>query len=172
LYVSKRAAVSAVGYVFATLVGCFVLYMLVVQQRIPAAGAANTTPSGTLAKTVTGKLGLASRGSTVILAMRIGCVYCEKSVPFYRKLVDRYRDSETVHVTAVFPDDAGAVAAYLRIQQLAVHTVTSQPLDSIDVRATPTLLILNPQGRILKAWVGALLPEGEADVNQALAAYR
>lgn len=156
---------SAAVYLVAALVGCFVLYVLVAPQiQLPAA-----TPSATLDQALSSEIGVIPGGHTVVLALRTGCVYCTRSIPFYRVLVDTYRDSETVHITAVFPDDAGVVTAYLRIQQLEVRAVPNQRLAAIKVVATPTVLILDPQGRIIKAWVGLLPPEGEAQVTTVLA---
>lgn len=165
LYVSTRRSVSAAGYLFAILVGCLALYMLVIQQRtLP-----DPRPSGTLDQSVLSKIGLIPRGHTVVLALRTSCEYCTRSVPFYRDLLDTYRESEVVHITAVFPDDAGVATAYLRVQQLEVPAVTDQPLAALKVVGTPTVLILDSQGRILRAWVGLLPREGEAEVKTMLA---
>lgn len=127
------------------------------------------TPSGTLDQSVLSKIGVLPRGHTVVLALRTSCEYCTRSIPFYRDIVDTYRLSDTVHIAAVFPEDAAVASAYLRIQQLHVRVVPEQPLADIKVAGTPTVLILDPQGRILKAWVGLLLPESEVEVKTQLA---
>ena len=42
---------------------------------------------------------------TLVLGLRLGCPYCEASMPFYRRLTQLERSGRLrAHITAVFPD--------------------------------------------------------------------
>lgn len=158
--VRHRDSLSAAGYLFVVLVGLICLAALAVRQV--------WLPAQTLDQAVSSKI-VRPPGHTVVLALRTSCPYCAESMPFYKSLADTYRNSDTVSITAVFPDAAGAAAAYLRIHQLDLRAVPEQPLTTLGVDATPTLLIVDHTGRILKGWVGVLTKEQEAEVMALIA---
>lgn len=68
----------------------------------------------------------------------------------------------------MMPDDKSAGAGFLQSGDVAVEGVFSQPLDSIKVSGTPTLLLLDSKGRVAKAWVGQLTPQGEKELIAAV----
>jgi hypothetical protein len=59
------------------------------------------------------------------------------------------------------PDDQDSATKELQSGGVAVDGVFNQPLNSIQVSGTPTLLLLDAKGRVAKAWVGQLTPQGE-----------
>jgi hypothetical protein len=66
------------------------------------------------------------------------------------------------------PDDKESGAKALQSGGVAVDGVFSQPLDSLKVTGTPTLLLLDSNGRVARAWVGQLTPQGEKEVIAAV----
>jgi len=65
------------------------------------------------------------------------------------------------------PDDRDSGAKALQSAGVAVECVFSQPLDSLQVSGTPTLLLLDAQGRVERAWVGQLTFQREKEVIAA-----
>jgi hypothetical protein len=51
---------------------------------------------------------------------------------------------------------------------VTIDGVFSQPLDSLKVTGTPTLLLLDSNGRVARAWVGQLTPQGEEELIAAV----
>jgi hypothetical protein len=105
--------------------------------------------------------------------MHVGCPYCEDSIEFYERLsaLERSR-AITAHVVAVFPESAVDIRRALAGRLSAVQTLQRVDLRRLRVVATPTVMLVNSQGRVLNVWVGQLSPSGEAAVIKAAAAHQ
>jgi hypothetical protein len=111
----------------------------------------------------------ASHSRTLMLAIREGCMYCKNSVPFYRRLSDlRQKSQLRANFLAVMPDSREAGAHFLAANNIGVDAIYSLPLSDVKVSGTPTLLLLDNQGRIENAWVGQLHTAQEYAVIAAL----
>lgn len=104
---------------------------------------------------------------TLVLALSTGCHFCSESADFYRRLVPSAVHGG-FHVLAVLPQPVPDGRAYLEKLGVPVSEVLQSPLDSVEVSGTPTLLVLDQQGRIQKAWVGKLGPDQEEQVVASL----
>ncbi len=112
--------------------------------------------------------GWGSYRKTLVIAIRIGCPYCDSSLGFYRQLGEQERSSMIrAHVLLVMPNDASTGGGYLRRNGVEVQEIFGQELDDLRVSGTPTLLLLDSSGRIEREWVGKLSPRGEKDVISA-----
>jgi hypothetical protein len=104
---------------------------------------------------------------TLVIALKIGCTYCEQSMPFYRKLSEMEANTQLV---VVFPDKKEAVENYLAMHKLRIRAISGLPLKSLKVGGTPTLILLDGNGRVLRSWAGLLSARGEEDVLKHLTA--
>jgi hypothetical protein len=94
---------------------------------------------------------------TLVLAIKSGCRFCENSFPFYRRLIDDAKNhGSRVHLLAVMPDPPESGHILLGKNELHLDALFAQNLETVKVNATPTLLLLNAEGRIEKAWIGQL----------------
>ncbi len=106
---------------------------------------------------------------TLVLALRNGCHYCEASMPFYRSLAKLERSNQLgAHLVAVFPDDPAVVRQVLETQQLMIEALPAFELSQVRVQATPTLMLVDEQGRVSKVWMGELPAAEEAEVIAAI----
>ena len=106
---------------------------------------------------------------TLILAIKRGCHFCEESMPFYRRLEQMEADGQfAVHVVAVLPDNPASARFYLRCQNLNVDVVPNVPLDTLDVSGTPTAILVDQHGTLVRAWDGALSPRQQRELISAL----
>jgi hypothetical protein len=106
---------------------------------------------------------------TLVLALRNGCHFCEASMPFCRKLADLEKSKQIdAHLIAVLPDEATAVRQLEQTQELAVEALPGVDLSQVKVDGTPTLLLVDRQGRVPKVSIGQLAAAGEADVIAVL----
>jgi thioredoxin-related protein len=94
---------------------------------------------------------------TLLVAVRKGCAFCERSYPFYRQLEALEHDSHLkAHILMVMPDDPSSGAALLSAQGIKSQSITNISLSSIKISGTPTLLLVDANGRLLQRWVGEL----------------
>jgi len=109
-----------------------------------------------------------SHSKTLVIAIRRGCPYCDASLPFYRQLGERERSNMLqVHLLVVMPNDASSGSSLLKKDDVEVQGIFGQELDALKVPGTPTVLLLDSNGRIEREWVGQLTPSGEKDVMSA-----
>lgn len=103
--------------------------------------------------------------TTLIVFARASCAACEKAQPFLAQMVARMQGhgaAVMAHPPGMDEDDR-QFARRLGIADNHIHVVGS----ALKVRATPTMLIVNRQGRILNAWEGAR-PEHQAAMLTAV----
>lgn len=104
---------------------------------------------------------------TVVLALSTRCPYCTASAYFYRRLKSS-ADVKGYRLVAVFPQPSDEARSYLESLHLEVLEIRELPLNRLGVTATPTLIVVDSQGRIVSAWVGQLSPAMEAAVVSTL----
>lgn len=109
-----------------------------------------------------------SHEQTLVVAVKKGCIYCERSYPLYRRLGGLEHDDHLKpHILMVMPDDPASGAAMLSTQGISSQSVAGIPLNNIKVSGTPTLLLVGADGRLLQSWVGELdAPKADALVAQ------
>lgn len=100
--------------------------------------------------------GQALTGPTLVLALSVGCHFCQDSVPFYRKLAAFKNSSSGLRMVVVFPESEIEATEYLKKQGIAADEVVSLPLDKIAVHGTPTLFLLDGKSKVQELWVGQL----------------
>jgi hypothetical protein len=105
---------------------------------------------------------------TVVLALSDKCKYCTESAPFYKQLAAQIAQRSGVRVLAVFPQEPNAGKKYLDDLGISVGDVKQATLDSIGVRATPTLLIVDKSGTVKQSWVGLLKGDRETEVLKGI----
>jgi hypothetical protein len=107
---------------------------------------------------------------TLILALNVDCRYCTRSVPFYNSLSEAWQQNAGQFniVAAFINDDAALVKSYAEEKQLSVQAIAGVDLDKLGVQMTPTIILVDSGGKVLDSWRGALQPDGEREVFDAL----
>ncbi len=112
----------------------------------------------------------AAHDQTLVLALRKGCHFCEDSAPLYKRLLTEHKQGgSATAIVAVFPDNADAVKEVVQSEGLAVQALAGVPLEKLKVPGTPTLLLVDRTGTVLKAWMRMLSPRQELEVMRATA---
>jgi thiol-disulfide isomerase/thioredoxin len=101
---------------------------------------------------------------TVVLALSDKCHFCSESAPFYQRLAQDLSNRSDVRLIAIFPQDVDAGKQYLAQLGVSVGQIIQAPLDSLQVRGTPTLVIVDKNGTVMQSWVGKLNSERESEV--------
>jgi hypothetical protein len=108
-----------------------------------------------------------SVGKTVVIVMRPGCPACEESVAFHRRLAARLR-ADGVPVIGVFENSVGHSRAYLSANNIPIEEVQQTAFSKIGIEDLPTLMIVGPDGKLVRQWVGFLRPEDQQAVLTAV----
>ena len=105
---------------------------------------------------------------TLLVVLAQGCRFCSESVPFYQRLAKEVIGRSDVQLVAVLPQSPTEGRKYLDDLDVSIKEVRQAELPSIQVAGTPTLILVDNQGIVTRAWVGKLPAEEEADVLRSL----
>lgn len=107
----------------------------------------------------------------LVIAVAPTCHYCTESMPFYKRLIDqRNQSGSQVKVVAAVPrPEAKAEEA----QKLAEGGVKPDALVTLEfaavrVNGTPTILLVDNQGKVHGVWVGKQPEKGEKEILKTL----
>ena len=105
--------------------------------------------------------------ATVILAMQIGCHWCENSAGYYHVLMAKY-SQRGVHFTVVMPQAVDQQTSFLTSLSLPVSDVRQVSFTKLSIVGTPTVFVLNDNAHVLGAWEGLLNIDGETKIESCL----
>lgn len=111
-----------------------------------------------------------SHPKTLVLALRVGCPYCEASMDFYQDLHRRLpKDS---HMIAIFQETGDLPKQDLPASLRDVEVLTGIDLGTLGIFGTPTIILADTGGVVQKVWRGRLSEELEQQVRVASSAAR
>jgi len=100
---------------------------------------------------------------TAVLFIRSTCHYCTESVPFYQDLM-----RGGARLVAISGEPQESLNAYLDEHGLAIESATVERASWPKLTGTPTLLIVDDSGRVVKSWVGLLPAPDQQAVRELL----
>lgn len=161
-----EAAANIIVIVFAVVVGSVFLK----DRLFTAASESDAVKAGDKLANLDG-WNWGAHDQTLVLALRKGCHFCEDSAPFYQRLkTQQQQGGPDSSIVAVFPDTVDTVKEVVQAEGLRMHALAGVPLEKLKVSATPTLLLVDRSGTVLKAWIGMLSPREELEVMRAMTA--
>lgn len=104
----------------------------------------------------------------VILQLSPDCIYCSKSVPFYRDLkalADRSRE-KLLLATQFLDPEAGK--SFLEVNELPGIAGLGPPLPGLSTGLVPTVILADQSGKVVRAWAGYLDFRHQRDVISAI----
>jgi thioredoxin-related protein len=107
----------------------------------------------------------------LVIAVSPLCHFCNESMPFYKQLVDRRNQSRSgVKVIAAGPSAKAREDELKKFQDGGVQpdNVVEANFSSIKVPGTPTVMLVDHDGRVLGVWVGKLEEDREREVLKRL----
>lgn len=125
-------------------------------------------PESPVGKTITlENINWKENKKTLVLYVSTTCRYCTESSSFYQRLVQE-NSARGVPIVAVMPQPIEEATAYLKANNVNIWQVYNSSLESIGVRATPTLLLVDENGVVVESWRGKLAENKEAEVISKL----
>jgi thioredoxin-related protein len=108
---------------------------------------------------------------TLVLALSTRCRFCDQSIPFYQRLVSLKRETgASFQTVGAFRESSEAAREYLSGKGLNLDAVVGGPQGNLNVEGTPTLLLINGEGKVVQEWVGFLNETGQREVIAKLTA--
>ena len=104
---------------------------------------------------------------TVVLALSVHCKWCSESADLYRRIGEA--SSGRANVVAIFPEMTSEANKYLKALGVTVPSVKQAPFAKLGITATPTIWVVDSQGRIKRNWRGKLSDDREEEVFAAIA---
>jgi thioredoxin-related protein len=136
---------------------------------LPLPSAINSTPA--IPTSIAGKVSfdLNSKKKWVVLVLSTQCHFCQESAPFHERLAQMLQNSPDTGLIAVFPQDRQTVEQYKATYKVNFpNIITDASLNKLQVRGTPTLLLVDQHGKVLKSWRGRLPENDEKEVRTEL----
>ncbi len=112
-----------------------------------------------------------SHPETLVMALRYGCIHCERNMSFYREILKKADDLEQrgVYPICFFPDDS-----FIAKHDLSEHNLEGIPylarvnFKGLHIFGTPTLLLVRSDGSIVQTWIGELSATQQQQVMNAI----
>jgi thiol-disulfide isomerase/thioredoxin len=101
---------------------------------------------------------------TLVMVLQKGCHFCAESAPFYQRLARETSGQTGLRLLAVLPQRTDEAKEYLGSLSVPVQDVMQATPDSLGVGGTPTLILVDDHGAVIKSWVGKLPADQEAEV--------
>lgn len=105
-----------------------------------------------------------SNEQSLLLVLSTRCHFCSESAPFYQRVAKMAQERGKIRLIAAFPQDTTEAKKYLQDLKLPVNRVIQVQLNTIGVRGTPTLILVDKKGMIKNTWIGRLPPAKESEV--------
>ena len=107
----------------------------------------------------------------LVVALSPTCHFCNESMPFYKRLIDeRNQKGSGVKIIAAVPAEEAKAEEAQKFAAAGVQPDQLVHVDfaSIKVPGTPTIMLVDNQGKILNVWVGKQDSDGEGKILETL----
>jgi len=103
--------------------------------------------------------------ATLVVAISSACHFCVDSTPFYSEIT---HSTHVAPIIVVMPQGEQDARTFLEKYAITPRSVVSASLPSIQVNATPTLMLVSSSGTVKQTWVGELNDAQKHEVFTAL----
>jgi hypothetical protein len=144
---------------------CMLIAVVGVKRYLlPSPASAFSTPSKGTRLSVPG-FDWSRSDRTLVMVLSTQCHFCSESAEFYKKLLPEATTRGT-QIVAVLPQSPEESRLYLTSLGLPTSNVSIQQegATGIHVSGTPTIILADNKGLVVRAWVGKLAPSGETEV--------
>lgn len=159
--------IETVANVVVIVVGVIVLIVLVRMYVLPRFNERRQPQVAVGSSISVDNIDWRKNGETLILALSTTCHFCSESAPFYRRLVNETQGKHIV-ILALLPESPEDAHGFLAKLDIPIRDVRQFPIKTLGVAATPTLILVNEEGKVKSVWLGKLEPDKENEVLSRL----
>jgi hypothetical protein len=102
---------------------------------------------------------------TLLLALSTTCHFCTQSGPFYQRLVKEHGDTTLI---ALLPQQIDESKLYLKRLGVELEDVRQASFAGLGISGTPTLVLVNNDGKVSDVWTGALAADKQEEIVRNL----
>lgn len=104
--------------------------------------------------------------NSLLLVVSTTCHFCKDSLPFYKQLTEKSRGR--VNVVAVLPQPQAEAMKFLQDAGVKPDQIVNAGPDAVGARGTPTVLLIDGNGKVNHAWAGRLDEKGQESLLASL----
>ncbi|MBX3298358.1 MAG: hypothetical protein KF736_02715 [Acidobacteria bacterium] len=104
---------------------------------------------------------------SLVFVLSTTCRFCMESTDFYRRLFQE-RDPAKLAFVALIYENAESATEYFKGRSLLFDSVAKAEPGTIRHYGTPTLILVDAQGKVIHSWVGKLSDAQEKEVRDSL----
>jgi len=108
-------------------------------------------------------ISLSNKERTLVFAISSTCHFCDESSDFYKRLLNETR-SLNLSTLAVFPQNIPVGQIYVADHGLKFDDIKQVNFQTLNVKGTPTLILIDNKGKVLQEWEGKLSTDKESEV--------
>ena len=171
----KKSALDTVANIAIILVCAIAAFVLIRNQFFPAPA---QRPPGSPPQVEKGErfdqlkaVVPAGTNRALVVAASPTCHFCNDSMPFYKKIIDqRNQKGSPVKFIAAVPAEQAKAEEAQKFASAGAQPDSMVQIDfsSIKVPGTPTVLLVDNNGKVLDVWVGMLDEDRQEDVLEVL----
>lgn len=106
-----------------------------------------------------------SHPATVVIALRSGCPYCKASMGLYGEIENLWIAQHwKIYPLVLFSDPARQVDGRIRLMQ----RLANMDYPALGIASTPTVLLVDSSGRVLRKWAGQLRSPDDEQMLDAI----
>lgn len=106
---------------------------------------------------------------TLLMVLSTKCGYCEQSLPFYQRLIEENSKADNqLQFVGLFSNSEAEVVEYKKRNSLDLKTVANVDPSEVQASGTPTLILVNAEGKVSDLWIGKLSTSDEQQVLATL----
>ena len=115
------------------------------------------------------RINLGDYQKTLVLVLNVDCGFCSRSLPFYQRLIQATAvNGNRTQIIALFPNAEPEVSTYMTRNKLTCRYLHGVDFSKFGVIGTPTVLLADKNGKMVRSWKGQLSPDQESEVLQAI----
>ena len=115
------------------------------------------------------RINLGDYQKTLVLLLNVDCGFCSRSLPFYQRVIQATSaNGNKTQIVALFPNAEPEVSTYIARNRLTCRYLHGVDFSKFGVSGTPTILLADKDGKIVRSWQGQLPTDQEDEVLQAI----
>jgi thioredoxin-related protein len=169
---NKKSALDTAANI-AIIVVCIIAAAVLIQRNFFPSRPPGAPPEAAKGETFAALRDVVPAGTqkALVVALSPTCHFCNDSMPFYKQLVEKRNQSNSpVKVIAAVPAETAKPEEEKNLAANGVQpdAVVHVDFSKIKVPGTPTVLLVDNQGKVLDVWVGKLDESRESQVLASL----
>lgn len=99
-----------------------------------------------------------------VVVFSMTCRFCIESIEFYKQLAKLGAERDNIRIIVVTPHPVVEAREFFRDKGVNIDEIVHADLADLSINATPTLLLIDQNGKVKDSWIGKLNLEKEKTI--------